>query len=65
MECLMIAKTVESTIETEKLSKSFLQNVNKLETAEVDEINRSKRQNHNKSGGRGQRFDHKYQLQRW
>ena len=38
MECLMIAKTVESTIETEKLSKSFLQTVNKPETAEVDEI---------------------------
>ena len=56
MECLMIAKTVESTIEREKLSKTFLQNVNKPETAEVDEINRSKRQNHNKSGGRGQRF---------
>ena len=52
MECLMIAKTVESTIETEKLSKTFLQNVNKLETAEVNEINRSKRQNRNKSGGR-------------
>ena len=58
-ECLMIAKTVESTIEIEKLSKTFLQNVNKLETAEVDEINRSKRQNHNKSGDRGQRFDHR------
>ena len=56
-ECLTIAKTVESTIKTEKLSKTFLQNVNKLETAEVDKINRSTRQNHNKSGGRGQRFD--------
>ena len=41
-ECLMTAKTVESTIKTEKLSKTFLQNVNKLETAEGDEINRSK-----------------------
>ena len=44
-ECLMIAKTVESTIETEELSKTFLQNVNKPETTEIDEINRSKRQN--------------------
>ena len=44
-ECLTIAKTVESTIETEKLSKTFLQNVNKPESTEVDEINRSKRQN--------------------
>ena len=42
-ECHMIAKTVESTIETEKLSKTFLQNVNKPETTEVNEINRSKR----------------------
>ena len=58
-ECLVIAKTVESTIETEKLSKTFLQNVNKPETAEVNEINRSKRQNHNKSGGRGQSTSHK------
>ena len=46
-ECLTIAKTVESTIETEKLSKTFLQNVNKPESTEVDEINRSKRQNWN------------------
>ena len=53
-EYLTIAKTVEST---EKLSKTFLQNVKKLETTEVDEINRSKRQNYNKSGGRGQRFN--------
>ena len=43
-ECLTIAKTVESNIETEKLSKTFLQNVNKPESTEVDEINRSKRQ---------------------
>ena len=34
-ECLTIAKTVESTIETEKLSKTFLQNVNKPESTEV------------------------------
>ena len=56
-ECLTIAKTVESTIETEKLSKTFLQNVNKPETIGVDEINGSKRQNCSKSGGRGQRFN--------
>ena len=56
-ECLAIAKTVESTIETEKLSKTFLQNVNKPETTDVDEVNRSKRQNQNRSGGRGQRFN--------
>ena len=56
-ECLTIAKTVESTIKTEKLSKTFLQNMNKLETTEVNEINRSKWQNHSKSGGRGQRFN--------
>ena len=57
MECLTIAKTVESTIKTEKLSKTFLQNVNKPDSTEVDEINRSKGQNWNKSGGRGQRFN--------
>ena len=56
-ECLTIAKTVESTIETEKLSKTFLQNVNKPETSEVNEINRSKRQNRNRSGSQGQRFN--------
>ena len=57
MECLTMAKTVERTIETEKLSKTFLQNVNKPETTEVNQINRSKMQNHSKSGGRGQRFN--------
>ena len=36
-ECLEIAMTVESTIETEKLSKTFLQNVNKAETTDVNE----------------------------
>ena len=41
MECLAIARTVESTIKTEKLSKTFLQNVNKPETTDVDEVNRS------------------------
>ena len=56
-ECLAIAKTVESTIETEKLSKTFLQNVNKPETTDINEINRSKRQNQNRSGGRRQRFN--------
>ena len=44
-ECLTIAKTVENTIGTEKPSKTFPQNVNKPETTEVKEINRSKRQN--------------------
>ena len=56
-ECLAIAKTVESTIETEKLSKTFLQNVNKPETTDIDEVNRSKRQNQNRGGGRGQKFN--------
>ena len=56
-ECLAIAKTVESTIKTEKLSKTFLQNVNKPETTDIDEVNKSKRQNQNRSGGRGQRFN--------
>ena len=51
-ECLAIAKTVESTIEAEKLGKTFLQNVNKPETTDVNEVNRSKRQNQNTSGGR-------------
>ena len=41
-QCLAIAKTVESTIETEKLSKSFLQNINKLESTEVDVVSRKK-----------------------
>ena len=56
-ECLAIVKTVERTIKTEKLSKTFLQNVNNPETTDVDEMNRSKRQNQNRSGGRGQRFN--------
>ena len=54
-ECLAIAKTVESTIETEKLSKTFLQNVNKPETTDIDEVNRSNRQTKHKSGSRGQK----------
>ena len=63
-ECLTIAKTVESTMETEKLSKTFLQKMNKPETTEVNEINRSKRQNGNRSSSKGQRLL-KYQSQRW
>ena len=61
-ECLVIAKTVLSTIKTEKLSKTFLQNVNKPETTDVDEMDRSKRQNQSRSGGRGQRFNHSIQV---
>ena len=57
-ECLVKAKTVESTIKTEKLSKTFLKNVNKLETSDIDEVNRSKRQNQNRSVGRGQKLNH-------
>ena len=57
-ECLAIAITVESTIKTEKLSKSFLQNVNKPNTTDVNEVNKYKRQNQNRSGSRGQRFNH-------
>ena len=53
-DCLAIAKTVESTIETEQLSKTFLQNVNKQETTDIDEVNKSKRQNQNRSSGRGE-----------
>ena len=41
-QCLAIAKTVESTIETEKLSKSFLQNINKPESTEVDVVSKRK-----------------------
>ena len=43
---------MDSTIKIEKFSKTFLQNVNKPETTGVDEVNKSKRQNHNRSGGR-------------
>ena len=42
-QCLAIAKTVESTMETEKLSKSFLQNINKLDTTEVDAVHKKKK----------------------
>ena len=42
-EFLSIAKTVESTFKMEKLSKTFLQNVNKPETTDADEVNRYKR----------------------
>ena len=41
-QCLAIAKTVESTIKTEKLSKSFLQNINKPESTEVDVVSKRK-----------------------
>ena len=41
-QCLAIAKTVESTIPTEKLSKNFLQNINKLESTEVDAVSKKK-----------------------
>ena len=41
-QCLAIAKTVESTIEMEKLSKNFLQNINKLESTEVDAVSKKK-----------------------
>ena len=63
-QCLAIAKTVESTIKTEKLSKSFLQNINKLESTEVDVVSKRKgfkgpghkqsrgRQQHSHSGGK-------------
>ena len=57
-ECLAIAKTVESTIKREKMSKTFLQNVNKPETTDINEVNRSKRQTKDKSGSRGQKFNH-------
>ena len=40
-----MANAVESTIKTEKLSKTFLQNVHKPETTDTNEVNRSKRQN--------------------
>ena len=59
-ECLVIAKTVESTIKIEKLSKTFLHNVNKPETTDINEMNRSKRHNQNRSGGRGQKFNHSF-----
>ena len=57
MEFLEIAKTVESTIETEKLSKTFLQNVNQKDTGKVDEIHRYRRQIQNRGSGRGQKFN--------
>ena len=41
-QCLVIAKTVESTMETEKLSKNFLQNINKPESLEVDAVSKKK-----------------------
>ena len=41
-QCLAIAKTVQSTIKTEKLSKSFLQNINKPESTEVDAVSKKK-----------------------
>ena len=41
-QCLAIAKTVESTIKIEKLSKSFLQNINKPESNEVDAVSKKK-----------------------
>ena len=53
-QCLAIAKTVESTIETEKLSKNFLQNINKPESTEVDAVSKKKGfkgPGHKQSGG--------------
>ena len=41
-QCLAMAKTVESTIETEKLSKNFLQSINKPESTEVDAVSKRK-----------------------
>ena len=41
-QCLAIAKAVVSTIETEKLSKNFLQNINKPESTEVDGVSKKK-----------------------
>ena len=41
-QCLAIAKTMESTIKTKKLSKSFLRNINKPESTEVDVISKRK-----------------------
>ena len=46
-QCLAIAKTVESTMETEKLSKNFLQNINKPESTKVDAVSK-------KNGFKGQ-----------
>ena len=63
-ECLTIAKPVESTIEAKKLSKTFLQNVNKLETNEFDEINRSKRQKLKQKCWQRTEIQLKYKLQR-
>ena len=34
-QCLTIAKTMKSTMETEKLSKSFLQNISKPEMSDI------------------------------
>ena len=42
-QCLAIAKTVESKMETKKLSKSFLQNINKPEMSEVDSVHNQKK----------------------
>ena len=41
-QCLAIGKTVENTIETEKLSKNFLQSINKPESTEVDAVSKRK-----------------------
>ena len=54
-QCLAIAKTVESTMETERLSKGFLQNINKPEATEVDAVHKQKKgfkgPGHKQSGG--------------
>ena len=42
-QCLAIAKTVESMMETEKLSKSFLENINKHEMSKVDSVHNQKK----------------------
>ena len=68
-QCLAIAKTVESTMETEKLSKSFLQNINKPEMSEVDSVHNQKKgfkgtghkqsrscQQHSHSGGNKNKY---------
>ena len=57
-QCLAIVKTVENTMETEKLSKNFLHNINKPESTEVDAVSKKKGfkgPGHKQSGGWRQR----------
>ena len=42
VQCLAIAKTVESTMEIKKLSKNFLQNINKPELTEIHAVSKKK-----------------------